>query len=128
MVRVANVILMFELFKSRWVLSHKDCDCSLYSSLCPFLFWVGGTFCIYGRIRNASEVLVTTRGHCIIVILIRVFFFFAHYLLLYCTSSPIVFLWLLPASIPRFYYFIHPLYILDMTDSILLCYLPIVSF
>jgi hypothetical protein len=26
------------------------------------------------------------------------------------------------------HYFIHPLYILDMTDPVLLCYLPIVSF
>jgi hypothetical protein len=34
---------------------------------------------------------------------------------------------LLPASIPRFYYFIHPLYTLDMTDSVLLCYLLIAS-
>jgi hypothetical protein len=50
-----------------------------------------------------------------------------HYLV-FCTSSPVVFLLLLPASIPRFYYFIRPLYILDMTDSVLLCYLPTVSF
>jgi hypothetical protein len=35
---------------------------------------------------------------------------------------------LLPASMPSFYHFIHPLYILDMTDSVLLWYLPIVSF
>jgi hypothetical protein len=67
------------------------------------------------------------RGHYILVILISVCFF-THYLLLYRTGSPIVFLLLLPASIPRFYYFIHPLYILDMTYSVLLCYLPIVSF
>jgi hypothetical protein len=35
---------------------------------------------------------------------------------------------LLPASIPRFYYFIHPLHIFNMTYSVLLCYLHIVSF
>jgi hypothetical protein len=70
---------------------------------------------------------IKPEGHCILVILISVCFF-THYLLFYCTSSPILFLLLLPASIPNFYYFIHPLYILDMTDSVFLCYLLIVSF